>query len=65
VDLLLDVPLGVAFRIVRGLELSMTLRGGRTNRAREHVIGGRKVWARDAWQVAAYVGIAYQWGLRR
>lgn len=61
VDWTAELPVGVSLRVARGLQIDLSVRGGRSGRAREHREDDVVVWSRSAWRIGGSVGLSYGW----
>lgn len=61
VDWTAELPVGVSLRVARGLQIDLSLRAGRSGRAREHRVDDVVVWSRSAWRIGGSVGLSYGW----
>lgn len=64
VDWTAEVPLGASLRVARGLRIDLSVRAGRSGRAREHRVDDVVVWSRTAWRIGGSVGLSYGWRAR-
>jgi hypothetical protein len=61
VDWTAELPVGVSLRVARGLQIDLSVRAGRSGRAREHRVDDVVVWSRSAWRIGGSVGLSYGW----
>jgi hypothetical protein len=61
VDWTAELPVGVSLRVARGLHIELSVRAGRSGRAREHRVDDMVAWGRSAWRIGGSVGLSYGW----